>query len=149
MNRMSGAWDQEGGGRGQPNGGQGYDQPSGGYGYGQPSGGYGHGQPGYGPPGYGPPGYGPPGGHPSEQPPPGWGPGGPYGGGPTARYEPRHGRGSNTGTVLFGIFLVLVGAWFLLRDQIGVDLAQWWPAAVVALGVLLVLASFVRRPARR
>lgn len=110
-----------GGGYGDP-----YGQQQGGYG-GAPQGGwYGGGsQGGYEPSsGYG---WGPP---PEQQRPP-------------ARRPPR--RSDGMGSAVAGIFLVLLGAWFLLRDQIEIDIDEWWPIVVVVLGVLMILGAFVRR----
>jgi hypothetical protein len=44
-----------------------------------------------------------------------------------------------------GIFLVLVGVWFLFRDQIGLDFGSLWPALAVGLGVIMVIAAFIPR----
>jgi hypothetical protein len=116
-----------GGGYGDPYG----QQPGG---YGQQQGGWYGGQAGYEPPPGGwPPGYQQPGG---------WGP--PPEQRPPERRPPR--RGDNTGTVVVGIFLVLLGAWFLVRDQIDIDIGEYWPFAVVIVGVLMILGAFIRRP---
>lgn len=109
-----------GGGYGDPYG----QQQGGGYGGGAQGGWYGGPQGGYEPP----PGYG-------------WGP----------PPEPRpsgkrpHRRSDGTGGAVAGIFLVLLGAWFLLRDRIDIDIDEWWPIVVVVLGVLMILGAFVRR----
>ena len=55
-----------------------------------------------------------------------------------------HSRGG-AGAAVAGIFLVLLGAWFLFRDQISVDLGQTWPVLAVALGAIMVIAAFVPR----
>ncbi len=49
------------------------------------------------------------------------------------------------GAAVAGIFLVLLGAWFLFRDQISVDLGQTWPALAVGLGIIMVIAAFIPR----
>jgi hypothetical protein len=49
------------------------------------------------------------------------------------------------GAAVAGLFLVLLGAWFLFRDQISVDLGQTWPVIAVALGVVMVIAAFIPR----
>jgi hypothetical protein len=49
------------------------------------------------------------------------------------------------GAAVAGIFLVLLGAWFLFRDQISVDLGQTWPVLAVVLGVVMVIAAFIPR----
>lgn len=135
-----------------------YGQAPGGYGtqpppgYGPPpsSGGW-YGGPGSGqepPPGWGypPPGQ-PPGNQPPGPPPQGWGP--PPAGPPSKPKPDRHReRHDNTGAVVFGILLVLAGAWFLFRDQVDLDIGEWWPYVAVVVGVLMVVAAFIRRPAR-
>lgn len=55
---------------------------------------------------------------------------------------------SNAGAVLVGIFLVLVGVWFLFRDEIALDFGQLWPAAAVGLGAVMVVAAFIPRRRR-
>jgi hypothetical protein len=40
---------------------------------------------------------------------------------------------------------VLLGVWFLFRDEISVDIGRVWPVAAVALGVLMVIAAFIPR----
>jgi hypothetical protein len=89
----------------------------------------------YGPPGYPPPsqGQGWPPGYPPQsywQPPP-----------PPAQAVHR----SGSGAAIVGIFLVLVGLWFLFRDEIGLDFGRVWPVVAVGLGVIMVLAAFIPR----
>jgi hypothetical protein len=43
---------------------------------------------------------------------------------------------------------VLLGAWFLFRDQVDFDLGQAWPLIAVVLGVLMVIGAFIPRRAR-
>ena len=50
-----------------------------------------------------------------------------------------------TGAAIVGIFLVLVGLWFLFREEIGLDFGRVWPVVAVSLGVLMVLAAFIPR----
>ena len=52
---------------------------------------------------------------------------------------------SGAGAVVAGIFLVLLGAWFLFRDQVSFDLGQTWPALAVGLGVVMVVVAFIPR----
>ena len=82
------------------------------------------------------------------QPPPPQGQGYYYGPPPQGYWQPPpttpSGR-SGTGAAIVGVFLVLLGIWFLFRDEIGVDIGRWWPVAAVALGVLMVLAAFIPR----
>ncbi len=56
-------------------------------------------------------------------------------------------RQGGSGAAIVGIFLVLLGVWFLFRDQIAIDLATVWPVAAVVLGVLMVLGAFIPRRA--
>ena len=53
-------------------------------------------------------------------------------------------RGSSGGAIV-GIFLVVLGVWFLFRDEIALDFGRDWPVVAVALGVLMVIAAFVPR----
>jgi hypothetical protein len=82
-----------------------------------------------------------PGGWYPQPPPPGWLPGPP----PPPVAEK---RGGSTGAVVVGAFLVLLGLWFLFRDQVGFDLGGIWPALAVALGALMVLVAFLPRRSR-
>ena len=81
-----------------------------------------------------------PGGWYTQPPPGGWQP-------PVAPSEKERG-GGGTGAVVVGAFLVLLGLWFLFRDQVGVDIGRIWPAIAVALGALMVLAAFLPRRSR-
>ena len=57
------------------------------------------------------------------------------------------GRGG-AGAAIVGIFLVLLGVWFLFRDEISVDFGVVWPMVAVGLGVIMVIASFIPRRER-
>jgi uncharacterized membrane protein len=77
-------------------------------------------------------------------------PGYPYAPPPPAYWQappppPRAKGRSGVGPVVVGIFLVLVGLWFLFRDEIALDIGLWWPTAAVVLGVLMVVAAFIPR----
>jgi phage shock protein C len=62
-----------------------------------------------------------------------------------ARAARRAERGNSVG-IVFGVILILVGAWFLLRVAIPTLDDRWlWPGVLVVVGVLLVAAA-VRRP---
>jgi hypothetical protein len=82
------------------------------------------------------------------------GPGGWYAPPPQGGWQPpaappaKERGGGGTGAVVVGAFLVLLGLWFLFRDQVGVDLGRIWPAIAVALGALMVLAAFLPRRSR-
>jgi hypothetical protein len=98
--------------------------------YGQP--------PGYPPAqGYPPPGYPPAQGWPPSYPPPGY-----WQSPPTATRDERR---SGSGAAIVGLFLVLLGLWFLFREEIGLDFGRVWPVAAVALGALMVVAAFIPR----
>jgi hypothetical protein len=60
-----------------------------------------------------------------------------------AAEEVRSGRG--TGAAIAGIFLVLLGVWFLFREEISLDIGRAWPVMAVALGALMVIAAFIPR----
>jgi len=140
-------------GGGQPGGDPNQQQPSDPYLDGQGQGGY-YGQPPADPyagqPAQPPadPYYGTPPGDPyaQQQPPSGWQQP-PPGQWPQPPAGQRSSSG-NTGAALVGIFLVLLGAWFLFRDEIALDFGQLWPAAAVALGVVMVVAAFIPRRRR-
>lgn len=64
-----------------------------------------------------------------------------------ARAARRAERGNSAG-VIFGVILILVGGWFLLRAYVpGLDDRWLWPGLIVVVGVLLVAAAFRRPPA--
>ena len=55
---------------------------------------------------------------------------------------------SRSAALVFGLILVGIGAWFLIRQYLPqIDLNLGWPYVVIGLGLLLVLASL--RPGRR
>lgn len=63
-----------------------------------------------------------------------------------ARAARRAERGNSAG-IVFGVILILVGGWFLLRTAIpGLDDRWLWPGLLVVIGLLLVVAA-IRRPA--
>lgn len=64
----------------------------------------------------------------------------------TQEYVARDRRGG-TGPAIVGIFLVLLGVWFLFRDEIAIDIGAVWPVVAVGLGVLMVIAAFIPRRA--
>jgi phage shock protein C len=51
--------------------------------------------------------------------------------------------GDNTGPLILGALLIIVGGLFLVRQYI--DIGQLWPVAIIALGVLLIFSAFGRR----
>ena len=59
-------------------------------------------------------------------------------------------RGDRGGGLIFGLILILVGAYFLIREYLPeVDLDATWPVVVVVAGVLLVLLALVPDRSRR
>jgi phage shock protein PspC (stress-responsive transcriptional regulator) len=62
-----------------------------------------------------------------------------------ARAARRAERGNNAG-IIFGVILILAGAWFLLKSYVPLLDDRWlWPGILVVIGVLLVVAA-MRRP---
>jgi Domain of unknown function (DUF5668) len=84
------------------------------------------------------PGVPPPPAPPGTGTPPGWG--------PEWRWRYR-GRRQDSGGLFFGIILVLVGGYFLLRDTLHItlpNLGELWPILLIALG-LWILVNAARR----
>jgi len=81
----------------------------------------------------------PPGGSPGWQDPtsPAWGavPTGP---------APAPAERGNAG-IVFGVILILLGAWFLLRQYVRVDWDLIWPVIVIGLGAVLIAGAMRRR----
>jgi hypothetical protein len=55
-------------------------------------------------------------------------------------------HGLDWGAVVFGIILLGIGGWFLLKDTFGVDLpniawSQFWPVILIVIGVLVLIRS--------
>ncbi len=60
-----------------------------------------------------------------------------------ARRAERWGRSDGFGAVIFGVLLILVGGFFLLRTYYpSIDTDQLWPIILVVLGAVLVVGSF-------
>lgn len=57
-----------------------------------------------------------------------------------------HRQRSGNGTLIFGLILIGVGAWFLVRQYVDINLDRLWPIGLVLLGVLLLLVSLRRSP---
>ena len=64
---------------------------------------------------------------------------------PPPLQEPSRARSGGGGAAIAGLFLVVLGAWFLFRDQVSFDLGQAWPLIAVVLGVLMVIGAFIPR----
>jgi phage shock protein PspC (stress-responsive transcriptional regulator) len=77
--------------------------------------------------------------------------GGPIG--PATSPSPSRGRRSDRsdgrrGGLVAGLILIVIGAFFLVRELLpSIDLGFWWPAVAVGLGVVLVVVALV--PSRR
>lgn len=69
---------------------------------------------------------------------PGWGP-------PPPPPPPERQARGGSGAAVFGIILVIVGAWVLFGDRldIAVDWSEVWPVGAVIIGALMVLASLI------
>ena len=61
---------------------------------------------------------------------------------PRPRRPRRQGDGGRRGAIVFGLILVLIGAYLLIREFApAVDLGLVWPIASIVLGVVLVILS--------
>ena len=57
-------------------------------------------------------------------------------------------RSSGSGSWIFGLILIGLGLYFLVREYWpGIDFNRLWPFGLVALGILLLVISLRRRPA--
>jgi phage shock protein C len=63
---------------------------------------------------------------------------------PTRQRTPR-GSGDNSGSLIVGALLVIIGGLFLLQQFFPLDIGRLWPLAVIAVGVLLIVGAFGRR----
>ena len=69
----------------------------------------------------------------------------PAGSSVTRAPAPARWRSSGGGSLIFGLILVGVGAWFLIREYVPqIDTDLLWPIGLVVLGLVLVLASLLR-----
>jgi phage shock protein C len=69
---------------------------------------------------------------------PGWA------GAPGVQRAPRERRGDPLVGVIGGLVLVGLGTWFLVRDRVDIDWGIVWAAGLMAVGVVVVVAAFVR-----
>lgn len=58
-------------------------------------------------------------------------------------------RDNGGGAIVLGLILVVVGGWFLLDRFIDIDGRLFWPAAILVVGLVLVLGSLRGRGERR
>lgn len=59
-------------------------------------------------------------------------------------------RGPSATQLVIGFVFILVGTWFLVREFAPeLEPSRYWPLAVVALGVVLLVASLLSRASRR
>ena len=69
-------------------------------------------------------------------------------GAPTWGTPPAAGRGAGSAGIVFGAILILLGAWFLVREYFSVDLDLVWPFIIIGIGTVLIVAAMRRgRPA--
>ena len=66
---------------------------------------------------------------------------------PDVTYRER--RRPDAGAILFGLVILVVGAYFLLRNM-GVELpsfewSQVWPVLIVVAGIVVIVQAFIRR----
>ena len=62
----------------------------------------------------------------------------------------REGRGVDTGAMVWGAILLVVGLWFFLDNTLGIELPaiDWgdvWPVIVIAVGAILIFQGMRRR----
>jgi hypothetical protein len=62
----------------------------------------------------------------------------------------RDDRGVDTGTVVWGAILLAVGAWFFLKDTLGIrlpsiDWGSLWPVILIVIGAVLIIQAMRRR----
>ena len=66
-------------------------------------------------------------------------------GAPGAEPHTAYRRGSGNTTMIFGLILVVLGAWFLLRRYIpNLDLSWLMPGALIVIGLVLVVGALGR-----
>jgi phage shock protein PspC (stress-responsive transcriptional regulator) len=63
---------------------------------------------------------------------------------PAARHVRR--RGSGNGGLIFGLILIGIGAYFLVRQYVSINMDRLWPIGLVLLGVLLLVVAMRRSP---
>ncbi|HSG86504.1 MAG TPA: PspC domain-containing protein [Candidatus Limnocylindrales bacterium] len=64
-----------------------------------------------------------------------------------ARRSARRGRNDGAVALVFGVILILAGAWFLLRPYLPrFDWDLLWPIGIIAVGVLFIVLAMGRRP---
>lgn len=60
---------------------------------------------------------------------------------PAPAFEGRP-RGDSRGALIFGILLIIVGAWFLLRAYFpALEFDNWWPVLLIGIGVVLLVGA--------
>lgn len=58
-----------------------------------------------------------------------------------AAARPRRGD-DGRGALIFGVILIVAGAWFLLRQAIpALDIDRWWPVLLIGIGVVLLVGA--------
>jgi len=65
-----------------------------------------------------------------------------------ARRARRQDGRDNTGALIIGAVLIIVGGLFLLRQFVNIDFGQLWPLFIIGLGAVLIVSAFARRERR-
>lgn len=65
--------------------------------------------------------------------------------GPPIRRQSARGKSDNSGPLILGALLIIIGGLFLLQQFFPIDIGRLWPLAVIAVGVLLIVGAFGRR----
>ncbi len=64
--------------------------------------------------------------------------------------DDRRDRGPSATQLVIGFVFILTGTWLLLREFAPeLEPSRFWPVAIVALGLVLLLASLLSRAGRR
>jgi hypothetical protein len=69
---------------------------------------------------------------------------------PDPTWRPPRARGSNTPSIVIGLILVAIGAWYFLDQTLGLDMPRinwrdFWPVILIVLGGVIVFRSVGRR----
>lgn len=65
---------------------------------------------------------------------------------PRPRTRHTHSRGSGNGGLIFGLILIGIGAYFLIRQYVAIDMDRLWPIGLILVGVLLLVVALRRSP---
>lgn len=69
---------------------------------------------------------------------------------PNSPWRPPRQRESNTASIVVGLVLVAIGAWYFLEQTMGIRMPRFawrevWPVLLILVGVFVVVRSFDRR----